>query len=173
MTVDDSIFFYHNCTKYIDNHSILLYGRKVTTKVKINFLVDDFFPYFGVAATEDNMKKAVDLKNKKIVLKTEFLYNDDAKRAYYDQYGGKVMKVLLPATDDVRIARKVLKKTYQDDVPYERAFRIDKNIYSFFVVDEIGKVLKQNPVKITTKGKNPMTSEDDYYILSHWSVKGF
>lgn len=173
MDINSSIFFYIDCSKYIDNHSILLYGRQATTRIKYSFFIEDFFPYFGVAGNKENAKKILELESKKIIVHKEFFENENLKRPYEDQYKKKVIKVFTPTTEETKIARKMFDTTYQDDVPYERVFRIAKNIYGFFIIDDVKKLFKQKPIAIVSRGKNKIETSEKYYVTSHLAIHGF
>ena len=149
---------------------MLLFGRRVSDNIVYNFFIPDFFPYFAVPLDEQNMKKIIELENKKVIIKHEMFVDEEGKTNYHDQYNNPVVVLFTRTTKDHTTARAEFEKTFEDDVVYERVFRKTKNIYGFFAIPEIEMVLKRKPIHINKKGHE---IDVPYYSISQELVLGF
>jgi len=164
------VFYYIKDKKHFDNQSILLHGRRVTDNIVYNFFINDFFPYFGVPLDELNMRKIIELENKRVIVKHEMFVDEESKKNYHDQFNNPVVVLYTRSTKDHTTARGEFEKTFEDDVIYERVFRKTKNIYGFFAIPEIEMVLKRKPIHINKKGHE---IDVPYFVMSHELVYGF
>jgi hypothetical protein len=164
------VFYYANSKKHEDDQSILLYGRRVSDNAVYNFFINNFFPYFAVPADEENMLKIIDLEKKKVIIKHLLFDDEEGTKTYHDQHGNPLVVVFTATTKAHTAARGEFERTFQDDVRYERVFRLTKNIYGFFAIPEIEAVLKMKPVHVSHRGHEV---DVPYYNIPHEQVYGF
>jgi len=169
-----SVFFFIQCRKHFDNHSILLHGRNVLTLKRQGFLVTDFYPRIGVENTTENARIVMELERRGDILMKEFFYKDDPARIYYDQFDRNVIVLYLKSTEDVHYIRSKFKVTHQDDVPFERVFKIFCNIHTGFYIRDYDKIKKQNLVSAPGWRPEKYSKKFIAYLkVSHVDIVGF
>lgn len=166
-------FFFIDCRKHVDNQSIILHGRNIETDKRQAFFIDDFFPRMGLVNNEANVEKIIKLESKGLILQHEFFYKEDWKHPYFGQFDENIIVIYLKSTEDVYEMRPKFEESRQADVPYERVFKIDRNIHSGFYVLNFDEISEQNPISLPGRRYARPERFEHYLIVSHRDIIGF
>lgn len=138
-------------TLYKSARSVVFVGRSTETKQKHYFLIEDFYPYFGVPYEERETHK-----DNYSILKIE-----DS----YDVYGNKLAKITVKRADDIPLLKTAYSKTYESKTLFHERVKIDLQIKGGFTIPE-NHIDKEKCFAKSCQGLN-------YHKISYKQMKGW
>ena len=102
--------------------SVVFVGRDIDTRKKHYFLVDDFYPYFGVPWEERNTHK-----DHYSIVKID---------SSNDIYGNKIAKITVKRADNVPMMTPDYSMTYESKTLFHDRVKIDLDIKAGFIIPD-------------------------------------
>lgn len=102
--------------------SVIFVGRSTETNEKHYFIVDDFYPYFGVPYEEKDIHKGH--------------YSVVNIQDSYDIYGNKIAKITVKRTEDVALLKTSYTTSYESKTLFHERVKIDLEIKGGFTVPD-------------------------------------